>query len=180
MANIQVNGSDRSTVHLFHLDLPREAVDRFVTQAGTGEWPLKYGLGATDLRASFVDVVEIRDLGTMTLSKYMEDAHNATGAEFHAAKDRIDALTGHVLVLPMQAFSGVSQVLAVSTPLRWIGAFAETKAKGVGPKLRSASAAGRTGSAHGAAGRGNSSTLLKIILVGIAVVALLVLALSLR
>ena len=180
MTQIQINGSETGTVRLFHLDLPAEAIERFVTQAGTGEWPLKYGLGARELRASFVEVIDIRDLDGMGLSQYLMEAHGATGDDFRAMRPQIDALRGHALVLPSQAFGGVTQTLTVSTPMRWIGTFGEVRAKRPGPKLRSASAKGQTGTPKGMPARGGNSALLKILMLGVAIVALLVLALSLR
>lgn len=180
MTRMDINGSESGTVRLFHLDLPREAVERFVTQAGTGEWPLKYGLGAKELRAAFVDVVDLRDLGDMALSQYVAEAHSVTGDDFRAARGQIDSLKGHVLILPSQAFGNVSQSLTISTPLRWIGTFSETRAKRSGAKLRSASAQGQTTAGKGKPTRGGNSALLKIVLLGIAITAILVLALSLR
>lgn len=179
MTTMQINGSETDTLRLFHLDLPREAVERFATQAGTGEWPLKYALGANSLRASFVDVVDIRDLGQMTLSQYMVEAHGAAGPDFKAARPQIDALKGHALILPSQAFDRQSQTLTVASPLRWIGTFSEAKAKTRGARIDTPSAKGQTGGAPAAPGRGGSG-LLKVIVIGVAVLALLVLALILR
>ena len=179
MTTMEINGSETDTLRLFHLDLPREAVERFVTQAGTGEWPLKYALGAKALRASFVDVVDIRDLGQMSLSQYMVEAHGAAGADFKAARPRIDALKGHALILPSQAFDRQGQTLSIATPIRWIGTFSETKAKPRGTKIETPSARGQTGGKPVAPGRGGSG-LLKVIVIGVAVLALLVLALVLR
>jgi hypothetical protein len=182
MTRMQINGSDTGTVRLFHIDLPREAISRFVTQAGTGEWPLKYGLGARELRASFVDVVDIRDLGDMSLSQYMAEAHGVSGDDFRVARPQIDALRGHALILPAQAFATVTQELTVSTPIRWVGTFSEARGKRPGPKLRSQGAAGQTAqpSAGPLAGRSGGSPLLKLLMLGVGIVALLVLALGLR
>lgn len=151
MTQMQINGSDRDTLRLFHLDLPREAVERFVTQAGTGEWPLKYALGATRLRPTFVDIIDIRDLGRMPLSAYLAEAHGATGADFAQMRPQIDALQGHAVALPAQAFDNTSQALSIAMPLRWIGTFGEVRPRAKGPALRSASAKGAAGSGAGAA-----------------------------
>ncbi|MBS0126353.1 aspartate carbamoyltransferase catalytic subunit [Aestuariicoccus sp. KMU-90] len=176
---MQINGSERDTVRLFHLDLPREAVERFVTQAGTGEWPLKYALGATVLRTAFVDVVDIRDLGQMSLSQYMTEAHGASGDDFRQMRNRIDALTGHVVILPAQAFDNTSQTLSIATPLRWIGTFAETRAKPKGARLQSDAARGALGGQPAPAGTGGSG-LLRLIALAVAIVVVLVVALALR
>lgn len=179
MTRMQINGSDSNTVRLFHLDLPREAVERFATQAGTGEWPLKYALGAKRLRPAFVDVVDIRDLEEMSLSQYMVQAHGASGEDFRQMRPRIDALAGHVVILPAQAFDNTSQDLTIAAPLRWIGTFAEEKPKARGARLKSASARSMASGQSAPAGRG-ASAMLRLILLGVAIVVLLVLALALR
>ncbi|WP_136441818.1 aspartate carbamoyltransferase catalytic subunit [Pacificoceanicola onchidii] len=175
MTTMNINGSETGTFRLFHLDLPPEAVERFTTMAGTGEWPLKYGLGATKLRPAFVDVVDIRDLGEMPLSKYLAEAHNASGVDFKAAKPQIDSLKGHVIVLPSQAFENTSQTLTIASPLRWIGTFHEETGKARGAKLRSKSAQGTLTGADANDPPG-STNMLKLILAAVAVLFLLLLA----
>ncbi|MCC1494211.1 aspartate carbamoyltransferase catalytic subunit [Cognatishimia sp. F0-27] len=142
MTEIKINGSERDVVRLFHIDLPREAVERFTTQAGTGEWPLKYALGAQTLRAGFVEVIDLRDLEPMTLSQYLGEAYGVRSAELKDMRGRIDALKGHVVVTPSQAFAQTSQTLTIATPLRWIGTFGEIKAAARGAALRAESASG--------------------------------------
>ncbi|GGG68238.1 hypothetical protein GCM10011415_14270 [Salipiger pallidus] len=180
---MQINGSETGTVRLFHLDLPPEAVNRFATQAGTGEYPLQYGLGARRLRPGFVDVVSIRDLGEMSLSSYMAEAHQVSGDDFRQMRQRIDSLSGHVVILPSQAFDHTSQELTIATPLRWIGTFSEVSARQRGPKLRSASARRRAiteaGTPEGATPPPNRRGLV-IGLIGLAVVVLLAIAAVLR
>ena len=143
MTTMQINGSETGTVRLFHLDLPPEAIERYTTQAGTGEYPLQYGLGAKRLRPAFVDVVAIRDLGDMSLSAYLAEAYQLAGADFRDMRQRIDALQGHVVVLPSQAFDHVTQDLTVANPLRWVGTFREEAASGRGPTPRSKAAHSR-------------------------------------
>ena len=143
MTTMQINGSETGTVRLFHLDLPPEAIERYTTQAGTGEYPLQYGLGAKRLRPAFVDVVAIRDLGDMSLSAYLAEAYQLAGADFRDMRPRIDALQGHVVVLPSQAFDHVTQDLTVASPLRWVGTFREEAASGRGPTPRSKAAHSR-------------------------------------
>jgi len=66
---MHIKSSERGVIRVFHIDLPREAIERFTTQAGTGEWPMQYALGAKSLRSAFVEVINIRDLGDMSLSQ---------------------------------------------------------------------------------------------------------------
>lgn len=142
---MHIKSSERGVVRVFHIDLPREAVSRFTTQAGTGEWPVQYALGAKALRSAFVEVVDIRDLGDMSLSEYLARAHDLGGVDFEAARLQLDALKGHVLVLPSQAFDQTEQDLVISAPLRWIATFNEPKATPRGAPIRTESARGVAG-----------------------------------
>lgn len=137
---LRIKGSERDVTRLFALDLPPEAAERYVTEAGTGEWPLRAGLGATRLRAGFVDAVRITDLGEMPLSQYLIEAHGVAEAEIAPHRAQIDALRGMVVILPAQAFGGEAQVLQVASPLRWIGTFGEVAAARPAPALQSESA----------------------------------------
>ncbi|MCL3881498.1 aspartate carbamoyltransferase catalytic subunit [Marivita sp. GX14005] len=142
-----IKSSERGVIRVFHIDLPRDAVDRFTHQAGTGEWPVQYALGAKSLRESFVEVVDIRDLGEMTLSQYLAQAHDVSGADFEAMRAQLDALKGHVLILPSQAFDQTEQELNISAPLRWIGTFNEPSPSPRGAPVRSEAAKGIGGGA---------------------------------
>ncbi|WP_417718388.1 aspartate carbamoyltransferase catalytic subunit [Salipiger sp.] len=180
MTTMQINGSESGTVRLFHLDLPAEAIERFTTQAGTGEWPLQYALGAHRLRPAFIDVVSIRDLDSMSLSAYLAEAHQVKGSEFRGMRGQIDALRGHVVILPSQAFDHTSQTLTISQPLRWIGSFEEETARPRDASLSSRSAQG-TATGQGGGGLGATrSPVLKLVLIGAAILILLVIALALR
>lgn len=142
MTTMHINGSDTATVRLFALDLSPEDVEPFVTEAGPDAWPLRAALGAEALRADFVDTVRIEDLGEMTLSAYLTEAHGVPRDALSDMRGRIDALDGHVVILPAQAFGGVSQDLRVADPLRWVGTFGEIRPAPRGPKLRSTAAQG--------------------------------------
>ncbi|MGP6087235.1 aspartate carbamoyltransferase catalytic subunit [Antarctobacter jejuensis] len=181
MTQVEINGSDNRTLHVLHLDLPPEAVDRFTRMAGTGEWPLKYGLGASKLRGDFVDVVAIKDLGAMSLSQYLAQAYDVSAKTLGAEAARLDALKGHVVILPAQAFGGTSQILTVATPLRLIGSFGGVSPKPRGAKVTSDSARGLAASGKGAekTGKGVSRTLVVILSV-IAILALFLLVSLIR
>jgi hypothetical protein len=144
---MHIKSSERGVIRVFHIDLPREAIERFTTQAGTGEWPLQYALGAKALRNSFVEVIDLRDLGDMSFSDYLVKAHDVSGDAFDAMRTQLDGLKGHALVLPSQAFDQTEQDLVIGTPLRWLGTFNEPKPAGRGPAVKSASASRRDGGA---------------------------------
>lgn len=160
---MHIKSSERGVIRVFHIDLPREAIERFTTQAGTGEWPLQYALGAKALRSTFVEVINIRDLGDMSLSQYLTNAHDVTGPELTAMRPRLDALKGFALVLPSQAFDHTEQNLTVANPLRWIGTFNEPKAATQAAPIRTKSAKGAVGTVGGGSKSGSNPGLWVVI-----------------
>jgi len=175
---VVINGSDLQTLTLLHLDLPREAVSRFTTMAGTGEWPLKYALGAQALREGFVEVIDLRDLGPMTLSNYLGAAHDITPRTLGADVDQIDALSGHVVVLPAQAFDATSQTLTIAPPLTLVGRYGPPPPKARSAMLQSDSTLGQ-GTGGAPVPPRKTSLSIKLLLIGLGVLMLLVLALVL-
>ena len=174
MTQMEIRATETGVTRLFHLDLPPEAVERFITEAGTGEWPLSYALGAKRLRPSFVDTVAIRDLGTRSLSQYLAAAHDVTGPDFEAMRPRIDALKGHVVILPSQAFGQTAQTLAIAAPLRWVGTFAEATPETEPKPIRSRSTRGTTRDIEGdedPLAKGSSPALRAILIVALAIIA---------
>ncbi len=140
--SMQIKSSEIGVVRVFHVDLPPEAVERFTTQAGTGEWPLQYALGAKKLRPGFVDVIAIRDLEQMPLSQYLAQAYDLSGPDFNAMRGQLDAMTGHVVALPSTAFDRTGQTLTIAMPLRWVATFNEPKPDMIGAPIDTASARG--------------------------------------
>lgn len=178
---MHIKSSEHGVIRVFHIDLPREAVNRFTTEAGTGEWPLRYALGAKSLRPSFVEVVDIRDLGEMPLSQYLVSAHDVSGAEFEQMRGRLDALTGFVLVLPSQAFNQVEQDLTISSPLHWIGTFNEPRPATIGAPVRTDSARGSgSGPAAPTPKQNNSALWFVVVLFGLIAGAILLAKLMLN
>ena len=171
---MHIKSSERGVIRVFHIDLPREAIERFTTQAGTGEWPLQYALGAKTLRAAFVEVIDIRDLGEMTLSQYLVNAHDVSGEDFQSMRPTLDALKGFVLVLPSQTFGQTEQDLSIATPLRWIGTFNEPLPASGSTPIRTNSAKGSISSAaKGSAPKSNNTLWIAIVLFFLIAVAVI-------
>ena len=168
---MHIKSSETGVLRVFHIDLPREAIERFTTQAGTGEWPLQYALGAKSLRSAFVEVVNIRELGDMSLSQYLVNAHDVSDSDLNEMRARLDALTGTVLVLPSQAFNHTEQELTISSPLRWIGTFNEPRAASGRATIRSDAAKG-VGSGAKASKPQKSGSMVWLVFGLLAVVAL--------
>ena len=172
---MDIRESETGVVRVFHLDLPPEAIERYITQAGTGEWPLMYGLGAKKLSSAFVDVVDMRDLGQMPLTTYLHEAYSVPVEEMRAVAPRLNALRGHVIVLPSQAFARTAQSITARTPLRWVGTYAEPRGQAITPPLRSQGAKGVVGTKPGKTAGGGSGAdprLVRWLILGVLIIVL--------
>ena len=118
---IEITSNERGVVRLFAVDLEERDIEGFAGQVfgagnGTHEWPLRDALGATYLDHEYVEVVRMKDVASIGLSGYLTEGIGLPAEVLVDDKERLDALTGHVLIVLSRAFDGVAQTL---TPKRW-------------------------------------------------------------
>ncbi|SNR46976.1 hypothetical protein [Puniceibacterium sediminis] len=181
MTRMAISDYEIGLLRVFVIDLPSHTIEHFANEAATGEWPLRDALGASLLRGAYVETVAIDDLGAMTLSSYLAEGYGLTGEDFRAARPQLDALSGHVLLLPSAAFGQVEQSLKISPPLRWIGTFSEETRPAELTPLRSKSARGRITDGRASPSWGDLSQLSGPMLgLGIVLLAILLFAIGVR
>jgi len=78
-----------------------------------------------DLRGAEIELFDLGDLGTMTLSEYLADGHGIAQAEVRDMRGQLDGLEGRVLIVPSRAFGGRAMTLQVGRGLRLVGRFEE-------------------------------------------------------
>jgi len=128
MTRMQVKPTERGLIRLFVVDLPPEEIKAFNTHATDTGWPLQQALGATDLDPARIELFHINDLDDLGLSGYMTEGLGIADKDITPDAARLDALTGHVLIVQSAAFLGNAQTLTPRAPLRWIGTYAEESA----------------------------------------------------
>ena len=128
MTRMQVKPTERGLIRLFAVDLPPEDIKAFNTHATDIGWPLKDALGATDLDENRIEFFDVKDLDDLGLSGYMVEGLGVAEKDITTDAARLDALTGHVLIVHSAAFLGNAQFLTPRAPLRWIGSYAEETA----------------------------------------------------
>lgn len=115
----EVTASERGLVRLFALDLPAEEVEKL------READLAAMLGVARLDLDQVDLFSSSDLTGLGLTGYMTEGLGIPEEELAPDRARLDALTGHLMVVRSAAFQGEAVTLAPRAPLRWIGTYAE-------------------------------------------------------
>ena len=118
----EIKQNEHGMVRLFVVDLPEEAIEGFA------EGGLTEALGVARLDPEGVELFALENLQGVGLAGYMVDGLGIAEADVTPDKARLDALTGHLLVLRSRAFGGQSATLTPRAPLRWIGTYPEENA----------------------------------------------------
>lgn len=82
-------------------------------------------LGAGELKTSEIELFDLEDLQSMTLSDYLADGHGIAAADLGPMRGQLNGLKGRVLILPSRAFEGRTLEMRPRAPLRLIGRFSE-------------------------------------------------------
>lgn len=88
-------------------------------------WPLKDALGARFLDSDFIEVFDVADLAELGLAGYLTTGNGVSIDAIEPYRERLDAVTGTVLMVASSAFGGFEQTLSPKPPLRHIATFQE-------------------------------------------------------
>ncbi|MBD3679736.1 MAG: aspartate carbamoyltransferase catalytic subunit [Rhodobacteraceae bacterium] len=171
---LDIPAHERGYVRVFALDLPDEEAARFNAEA------LATALGARHFDATRAEVFPVGDLGELGLSGYLAEGMGVAAEELDPDRARLDALKGHVAVVPSVAFAGKAQAVTVTAPLRLIGTYREESAAApdLAPLMTESAEGLLTGTPPqppSPAPRGNNSALIGLAIAVIVVLTVLVL-----
>ena len=139
-----ISPTERGVVRLFTLDLPPEQAAGFTEPDFDSDAPapIDAALGVSYLDTDFVEVFPVSNLDGLGLAGYLVQGLGVPEAEVAADRARLNALTGHVVVVLSQAFGGHAATLTPKAPLTWIGTYTEEGASVKFAPLPSESAKG--------------------------------------
>ena len=128
-ATLDIAANDRETIRLFALDLSPPDAEAFVKKPGgnSGDWPLQAALGADHLDPAHVESFPVRDLTGVGLPAYLTEGLGIGAEDVAPDRARLEAETGHVVILYSQAFGGRPQTLAPRPPLRLLGTYRQAQ-----------------------------------------------------
>ncbi len=185
MSSIEITSSEAGVVRLFAIDLEEREIEAFSGQVfgsgnGTHVWPLRDALGATFLDHEYIEVVRLKDVASIGLSGYLVDGIGLPAETIASDKERLDALTGHVLIVLSRAFDGVAQTLTPKAPLRAIATYEEPGVKPTYDPIHADAAKGQLepGPAGPSTGGGRRASAGPIMLAALVLAAVVVLMLS--
>ena len=112
---------ERHVLRVFTLNLPAAEVAQLPGKADL----LAALLGVEALDAAGVEVFDLADLAGLGLAAYLVEGNGAAEAQIAADRDRLEALTGAVMILHSAAFDGRATRLHPDPRLRLIGTYGE-------------------------------------------------------
>lgn len=137
---VEIPTGERGVVRVFRADMSGDQAAAFNRQNGT--WPLRDALGAADLQRDKLAFFPVSDLTGLGLAGYLHEGQGVATEQIDPIRDWLNALTGHVLVLPSSALGDQAQVLHVGAPLSLVATLAEDRPPVVFEDLPSAGADG--------------------------------------
>ncbi|MDF1856516.1 hypothetical protein [Pseudooceanicola sp.] len=144
-AAIRIPAGGGDDLHVFALALEGDRAAGFIARPqdsnGAG-WPLKVALAADHLNPEGIEDFEAADLVGVGLAHYLSDGLGADAARLAGDSDRLDAQTGHIVILRPAAFDGIAQTLKARAPLTHLGSYAMAAPTRTMERLRSRSADG--------------------------------------
>jgi len=129
---LKIPPGERGILRLFALDPgPKQARD-------INDQTAANLLGVHDLDPGQIDIIDLADLTGIGLSQYLVEGFAISLDQLDRAK--LDALTGHVLIVRSPAFRGHAATLALAPHLTPITTFSETPTNWTGRPLPTKSA----------------------------------------
>jgi len=116
---------ERETIRVFALDLPATeaqalAQDRPPTGAPS---PLADLLGVARLDRTYVELFPAEDLKGIGLSGYITEGLGVAATDLDGHRARLDAETGHLMIVHARAFDDAAVTLAPKSAARLVGFF---------------------------------------------------------
>lgn len=145
---LSIPAASLRTVWVFTIALDEEALPAFAQErpaAGTNEgsrshWPLRDALGLVLLDAGFAEVFMAEKLKDYGFARYLVEGDGMDEASVAPDADRLDVLTGPVLVLHSGGLPEQTTRLDPRAPLTLVGRYTETMEFTLRNPLDSASA----------------------------------------
>jgi len=135
-----LRAGERGIVRVFALNMPPEQA-RFLREPGA----VDEHLGTSPVDVAHVDIFPVSDLEELGLAGYLVEGCGIPEDELIADRDRLNAVTGWVLIVRSRAFGGRAVTLAPGPGLSLLGAWSEAPTDWSGGPIETTSA--RPGSA---------------------------------
>lgn len=132
---IHIPTGEHGMIRVFDLDMHPEQA-RFLREPGA----LAQVLGIDEINLDQIEVFPVTDLEDLGVVGYLNEGCGVPADKLAADRERLMALTGHVLLIRSRAFGGAETRLTPANQISFIGAYGEDHDQRVGPPIQSDSA----------------------------------------
>lgn len=140
-----VTATERGVIRIFMANLTTEQAASF-TERPDEDTPatINRALGVTNLDSDFVELFPLSNLDGLGLAGYLTEGLGVAAEDVKPNASRLNAMSGHVLIVLSQAFGGFETTITPTAPLKWIGTYTEEGASMKFEPLPSEGAKGTT------------------------------------
>jgi len=122
----QVKPTERGVIRIFTANLTADQVADFNDNAnGATRALIKKALGVAELDTEFTELFALSNLDGVGLAGYLTDGLGVAAEDVKPFASRLNAMSGHVLIVLSRAFDGAEVTLTPTAPLIWIGTYTE-------------------------------------------------------
>lgn len=132
---LDVAAGERGVLRVFDLTVAPEVAET-LDSPGT----LQRLVGAETFDPAQADLFRVEDLGEMSLTDYLAQAHDVAPEQLDARRGRLDGLSDHVLVVRSRAFGGKALTLLPSPELHLVALLEERDTDWSGAPIETESA----------------------------------------
>lgn len=128
--SLSVSEAEQGVARLFRLDMAPEDISHLQDPSqgapSTGAAVAQL-LGLDWLDADFVEIFAVSDLDELGLAGYLIQGNGVSKQDIALDRSRLEAVTGHVLIVYSSAFQGKSAQLAPTRQLVFLGSYREDR-----------------------------------------------------
>lgn len=123
---LTIPAAETGKVRVFALDMPPERA-KFLREPGAADQVLGQLPGGAPLNPAYVEVFPIADLEQLGLAGYLHEGCGIPTDQIAPDRERLQALTGHVMLVYSRAFDGQATQLTPAPELRLIATYGEPR-----------------------------------------------------
>lgn len=123
---------ERGVVRVFQVQLSKNEMTSFTAKEtlddGAIRSPINRTLGVTELDHEYVEVFPVSDLQGTGLISYLTEGLGVLEDEIEEDKERLEGLTGYVMIVRSGAFKGKAARMKANYPLEYVGGYLDDSA----------------------------------------------------
>lgn len=133
LPSLSIRANETGVIRVFAMDMPAEQA-RFQNEPQA----MQQILGISDINPTYVEIFPVSDLDQLGLAGYLIEGCGVPASSIAPERDRLNAVTGYVMLVHSRAFGGLAVTLTPTLPM--IAVFNEPATDWSGEQIETQSA----------------------------------------